>query len=173
MQDKWWLKLAKYMTFIILDKSDGSHSYTTHTSIHLHSKYAGSNGLAKKTINSSLYTIFNIDTISVGVTPPLGHLELNLTDPTHYFFPFCTCVYRIAKPKLSILRHVSVDSCNCWSECHRRSHPIRDSTGVCPCSQRHTAGKCHICSEVKFTVDPLAPTFNADKCMSTVILLQQ
>ena len=60
-----------------------------------------------------LFTLFNIDTISVGVTPPLGHLELNLTDPTHYFFPFCTCVYRIAKPKLSVLRHVSVDSCNC------------------------------------------------------------
>ena len=32
-------------------------------------------------INSSLHTIFTIDTIPVGVTPPLGHLELNVTDP--------------------------------------------------------------------------------------------
>ena len=38
-----------------------------------------SNTLPKTGINTSLYTIFNIDTISVGVTPPLGHLELNVT----------------------------------------------------------------------------------------------
>ena len=40
-------------------------------------------------INSSLYTIFNIDTISVGVTPPLGHLELNVTDPNPPYIPQC------------------------------------------------------------------------------------
>ena len=37
-----------------------------------------SNTLPMTGINSSLYIIFNIDTISVGVTPPLGHLELNV-----------------------------------------------------------------------------------------------
>ena len=36
------------------------------------------NTLPMTGINSSLYTIFNINTISVGVTPPLGHLELNV-----------------------------------------------------------------------------------------------
>ena len=40
-----------------------------------------SNTLPMTGINTFLYTIFNIDTISVGVTPPLGHLELNVTDP--------------------------------------------------------------------------------------------
>ena len=134
-----------------------------------------SNTLPMTGINSFLYTIFNFDTISVGGHPATRSPGIKFDrPPTHYFFPFLhMCVCRIAKPKLSILRHVSVDSCNCWSECHRRSHPIRDSTGVCPCFQRHTPGKCHICSEVKFTVDPLAPTFTGDKCMSTVILLQQ
>ena len=43
------IEIGKYVTFIILYKPNGSHSYTTHTSIHLHSKYAGPNGLAKKT----------------------------------------------------------------------------------------------------------------------------
>ena len=42
---------------------------------------SNSNTLPMTGINSSLYTIFNIDTVSVGVTPPLGHLKLNVTDP--------------------------------------------------------------------------------------------
>ena len=59
------------MTFNILDKTDEPHKYNTYIyTASMINKITYSNTLPMTGINSSLYTIFNIDTISVGVSPP-------------------------------------------------------------------------------------------------------
>ena len=40
---------ARPSSVVLPHVGDGSHRYTTHTSIHLHSKYGDPNGLAKET----------------------------------------------------------------------------------------------------------------------------